>query len=851
MYGTAGKHANVHQASKTRLFNQLSQKGKVLADIPTDLLPKHYNSAGQENAGQVKSLTTQEHRQQLQKAPLRTKVPVLGNVDSNGLKQSDIAKLPDKGKLATSESKYIVPENIHDNRSGETYRKVRYLGEGGFAICYEAENSRRQKFALKVVAKKSLRDHKTKTKFLAEINIHRSLKHPGIVKFCSCFEDSQNAYLVLELCENYTLSKMLKQRQRLTEPEARYYLIQLLDICRFLHENKVIHRDIKANNILLDYKMDAKLSDFGLAALLVNAEDRKRTICGTPNYMAPEILYGRNGHNHQADIWSIGILCYTMLIGTPPFHETSHDAIYQKIRNNHIMPSYTFPDDIRISDNAKDVITALLVNDPEKRPTIKQLLSFSFFTQDFLPAAIPVCALERPPTELDYSSNATASKSAASPDNAAAALQRATQREDVYDRKPQLPLENLELLSERLPDPRQMLKSGQSSRSNWNLSNVPGMIAEDSERHAKRTEYLDSYGVARGNVASKVLALEARQDGDVSPTKSRSIHSPTEKKQATGNSTAARLQSKPSLRSLQQLDLQARKSPSNLQETDQLLSRLRRVTPPALESPKQKANSQTGYHGRKESLDNALGMVDMLESDAEHILQCFYDVLVNTLSSKHLARSVPRSRRRSDDERTLSSVVFVDRWVDFTVKYGLGYSLSDGSDGVYFNDSTTLTTKANSTSVCYICHTPDMSTVASKPQTFTVDKYPDELRKKMTLLLHFQNYMHDKLASIANDLPACLELSSQKPVFLESYMQTERAVIFRLSNNILQINFLDHTKLVLFDDGASLIYVNSCRNWSIHSLVIKDLDKDIVSRLEYAREVLEPENRAPLISRCL
>lgn len=129
MYGTAGKHANVHQVSKTRLFNQLSQKGKVLADIPTDLLPKHYNPAGQENAGQVKSLTTQEHRQQLQKAPLRTKVLVLGNVDSNGLKQSDIAKLPDKGKLATSESKYIVPENIHDNRSGETYRKVRYLGE--------------------------------------------------------------------------------------------------------------------------------------------------------------------------------------------------------------------------------------------------------------------------------------------------------------------------------------------------------------------------------------------------------------------------------------------------------------------------------------------------------------------------------------------------------------------------------------------------------------------------------------------------------------------------------------------------------------------------------------------------
>ena len=208
----------------------------------------------------------------------------------------------------------------------------------------------------------------------------------------------------------------------------------------------------------------------------------------------------------------------------------------RKIRNNHIMPSYTFPDNMRISDNAKDVITSLLVNDPgkqpshiplrsyfirgcfgmndlkccssiEKRPTIKQLLAFPFFRQDFLPAAIPVCALQRPPTELDYSNNTTASKSVASPDNAAAALQRATERDGIYSRKSQTPLENLELLSgtpsissclkgvlviymllllERLPDPRQMFRSTQSSRSNWNLSNVPGTTIADSERHNKR-----------------------------------------------------------------------------------------------------------------------------------------------------------------------------------------------------------------------------------------------------------------------------------------------------------------------------------------------------------------------------
>lgn len=141
------------------------------------------------------------------------------------------------------------------------------------------------------------------------------------------------------------------------------------------------------------------------------------------------------------------------------------------------MQAYTFPENIKISDSAKDVITSLLVNDPgtllrfkltwcyngwqknkivtiidtpllaDKRPTIKQLLEFPFFRQDFLPAAIPVCALTRAPTELDFSRNQATSNSVTSPDNAAAALQRAKQQNDIYAHKSQTPLENLELLS--------------------------------------------------------------------------------------------------------------------------------------------------------------------------------------------------------------------------------------------------------------------------------------------------------------------------------------------------------------------------------------------------------------------
>jgi hypothetical protein len=129
MYDTAGRNANVHQTSKARRFHQLAQKDKALIDIPTDLLPNRYNPAGQENADQLKSIKTHEQAALAQKTSHRPKVPVLGNADNNGLNKLNATKLPDMEKRTTSESKYIVPENIYDKRSGETFKKLRYLGE--------------------------------------------------------------------------------------------------------------------------------------------------------------------------------------------------------------------------------------------------------------------------------------------------------------------------------------------------------------------------------------------------------------------------------------------------------------------------------------------------------------------------------------------------------------------------------------------------------------------------------------------------------------------------------------------------------------------------------------------------
>jgi len=150
--------------------------------------------------------------------------------------------------------------------------------------------------------------------FFGEIQVHKTMVHPNVVKFVECFEDCDNIYMILELCPNKSLMDMLRARKRFTEPETRFFLLQLLGALKYMHGKKVIHRDLKLGNIFLDADMNIKIGDFGLAALLVNENDRKRTICGTPNYIAPEVLFGSGkegqGHSFEVDLWGVGVIMW-------------------------------------------------------------------------------------------------------------------------------------------------------------------------------------------------------------------------------------------------------------------------------------------------------------------------------------------------------------------------------------------------------------------------------------------------------------------------------------------------------------------------------------------------------------
>ena len=259
-------------------------------------------------------------------------------------------------KEKPTENQTIIEEKITKS-TGEVqtqkYIKGRLLGKGGFAKCYEFINMEtNHSSAAKVIPKKSLIKSRAKQKLISEIKIHKSLHHPNIVAFEHYFEDSENVYLLIEICQHQTLNELLKRRKKLTELEVQYYSLQIIKALKYLHCHRVIHRDLKLGNLFISEKMEMKIGDFGLATKLEFDGERKRTVCGTPNYIAPEILEGKQGHSYEVDIWSLGVIIYTLLIGKPPFETNNVKETYKRIKAQ----DYSFPANAIISAPAKELI---------------------------------------------------------------------------------------------------------------------------------------------------------------------------------------------------------------------------------------------------------------------------------------------------------------------------------------------------------------------------------------------------------------------------------------------------------------------------------------------------------------
>ncbi|KAF5768054.1 putative protein kinase CAMK-CAMKL-CHK1 family [Helianthus annuus] len=260
------------------------------------------------------------------------------------------------------------------------YEVGRTIGEGTFAKVKFARNSETgEPVALKILDKEKVVKHKMAELIKMEIATMKLIKHPNVVRLYEVMGSKTKIFIVLEFVTGGELFDKIVNHGRMHEDEARKYFQQLINAVDYCHSRGVYHRDLKPENLLLDASGNLKVSDFGLSALSRQVRDDGllHTTCGTPNYVAPEVLNDRGYDGATADLWSCGVILFVLLAGYLPFDDSNLINLYKKIS----AAEFTCPP--WISFSARKLITRILDPNPMTRITIPELLNDEWFKQDF------------------------------------------------------------------------------------------------------------------------------------------------------------------------------------------------------------------------------------------------------------------------------------------------------------------------------------------------------------------------------------------------------------------------------------------------------------------------------------
>jgi len=591
-------------------------------------------------------------------------------------------------------------------------------------------------------------------KLVSEIQLHRDLSHPNIVRFERQFEDKKNVYILLECCANGSLMELSMRRTRLTEPEVRYFMKEILVSIQFLHSKFIIHRDLKLGNILLDKNLMIKICDFGLAAKLQFDSERKTTICGTPNYTAPEILNQRKsgeGHSYEVDIWAIGVIMFTLLTGKPPFETRNIKETYRRIKR--IKYQWPANSDRYISAQAKNLISQIFMKDPDQRPDLKQMSEHPFFSELPIPQSLPHSILKHIPAMKDlfgetYSPN--------------------TRRESGRERE-----------RERAPN------------SNQNQDRYALPVAAPSSSNAVAS-------AARAPLASKDYNQREQRQNSLTehPTK------------ATRRSAGD----------------------ENMNAHSHSMTKQNRFGG-------QRENEQMNEPQKPSARDPAMSADEPLKGGR------------NRNMNMNMNRDRECNSNRNGNGHSLLTVL---KHVDYTKKYGMGYILTSGATGIFFNDSTKIVLHQNKHNVVYVDE-------GKECQQCSISSYPNVLRKKVTLLKHFTDYLWrpedangDEAITAKNRAvkalaarikgTAKMEIGSMKEeemVYVKNTCTDQYCVLFKLSNNTVQVDFTDSSKIVI--RGSTVMYRNKKGDADEYKLttLFSSNKKDLKKRCKYTQQLLQ------------
>ncbi|XP_057533874.1 CBL-interacting serine/threonine-protein kinase 8-like [Amaranthus tricolor] len=260
------------------------------------------------------------------------------------------------------------------------YEIGRTIGQGTYAKVKFAQNIETgESVALKVLDRSTICSKKMVEQIKREITILKTVRHPHVVRLYEVLASRTKIYIILEYITGGELFDKIAKRRRMSEVQARKYFQQLIDGIDFCHSKGVYHRDLKPENLLLDSQGNLKISDFGLSAQPPEGVTILKTTCGTPNYVAPEVLSHRGYDGALADIWSCGVILYVLLAGYLPFDDLDLTTLYSKIEGgDYSIPSW-------FSVGAKSLIKRILDPNPQTRIRTEDIKNDEWFKKGYDP----------------------------------------------------------------------------------------------------------------------------------------------------------------------------------------------------------------------------------------------------------------------------------------------------------------------------------------------------------------------------------------------------------------------------------------------------------------------------------
>ena len=746
-----------------------------------------------------------------------------------------------KDNLNNNNNSYSKNGIIMDPETKIKYKKGKKIGGGGFGEVYEfIELDSNKKRAVKIISNSRIdNDPQSNTAYNNEYKFNTCLDFKYLCKCFSTFKDNQNAYFILDYQPNKTLSELLAKRH-LTEIEIKHYGFELLLAIEYLHKRNIIHRDIKLSNVLLSEKMEVRLCDFGLA--IDNGIEYQKNICGTPNYIAPELLNHKNGlkYSFEVDIWAFAVLLYTLFFNKTPFEEKAKGKTKYNIQNI----IYTFPKEVPICKEAKDLISSILVKNPNERPKIDDIKASPFFKNgEGIPKFLPVSTLVRAMSQEEEESF----------------VKKAILNDECLDKEVNI-AKNISFSM------RAKYYSIENNDQNENISNYSASYSSSSvegDNKDENNKNINNLTLNNENNNENIINIKNKNNDDSKNNNNINSNQIIYNREKETFTSFANTDNKSNISKDEEISKIGKfsinltsnknvlsnyynnsKSFGKMNETGGFISNNMSNSNSEFFAPTTKIRDKDNSNLIPDDLNNAEedfkmnSKFNIKKKISENLIHQNYNDMNSILNSSHSNRSNSYKSGNIDRNDIISkdiNNVIISKFIDLSDKCGVGYILTNGDVGVHFNDGTKMIRIKCTLNFIYLDNQGKVTLINTKKK---VDKKDYEIKINALLLFNKTFIKNSKLRKSFDVDPKLHKKNID--LYVKKWVKSQFAYFFLLSNDKVQVIFDDKSQVIFDFQSKKTIYINKSKQVTMQNINTTNFgNEEMNKRVKYAKKILE------------